>query len=236
MAGHIGLSTLMVIFGSLVCLEIECVQCASYTQVKDPKLDMNLKRLVSRSDPVQVQDVNSTLCCSNSSCIYDMVVERMRSSQGFKSLTNILFMSGERFPDFILMDVRVIWKEYNSSTGTMSNLNNTMQYILGETPVKAVFGPVQDLFQDITSFNPLLVGLALAEEVLVPDELLTASSQKLEAWKVKGKQSITLDISDTCISNSLTLNEPNKALNASVVAVLKQVRKTIKMYMSIKLS
>lgn len=225
MARLLGLCTLIALFGSLVCLEIECEERRpSYIIVENTELNINLDEPVSESNADQPQDANITLCCSNTTCIYDMVEEGLKSSQDFVSLSNLMFISGARLPDFILIDVHVMWTEYDNGTGTTSDHTHSMSYIWGETPVKAVFGPIQDLFQSISLFNAMLTTLALIEQSILPDELLSLSNEKLEDWTIERNQDITLNISGTCISISPKLKEPNKALNISIVEILKQVR------------
>lgn len=223
MTRHIGLNMLMVIFCSLVYFKIECVECASYILEENPDVHINLNKPISESKVDQQQDADIAHCCSNISCIYDTVEKGLKFSQGFENLKEHVLIDSESVPDFILIDVHVTWTKFESTTGTLLNQMDNMSYIWGETQIKAVFGPVQDVFQSVPLFSGVLSTLALIEQSIISKELVTHNSENLEAWTVEKNQSITLNISDTCISEEL-----KQELSNCITEVLKQVRQVFK--------
>lgn len=135
---------LIALFGSLACLEIEYVECASYILIENPDVPVNLNEPISESNADQVQDTNINLCCSNTSCIYDMVEKALKHSKEFASLKNILsiYNYGERLPDIILIDVQAIWTEYDNSTQAMLDhiYTHNMSYIhMGGNSTQSIF-------------------------------------------------------------------------------------------------
>lgn len=92
------------------------------------------------------QSYSSNDCCSDVSCLYNAIIDGFELSKDFKNLGNLLYMNSGRPPDFVMIDVQVLWSEYNASAGHSDNKSMTSKYIWAETSAKAVFGPVQQLF------------------------------------------------------------------------------------------
>ena len=208
---------------SLLCFKIEYATCASYILTEDlnPEPHVDLNKPVYAEATHEDLDMDSIAdCCSNSTCIYDMVVDALQGSPEFDDIkTLVLFTSGgPRY--FIPINVQVLWNEIIN--GEPMNQSYNTSYVWGATPAKAVFGPIQDLFPTPSMYSLILALLSLLEEVLTSEDFAIGSHQnenihdrlQAERWTV------VLDISHTCIS----ISTENKltTLNQTIQMYVKQ--------------
>ena len=209
------LSVVIAIVCSLLCFKIEYATCASYILTEDlhPEPHVDLNQPVYAEATHEDLDMDSSAnCCSNCTCIYDMVVDALQGSPEFDHIKSLVLFTSGGPRDFIPINVQVLWTEIIK--GKKMNQGYNAAYVWGGTPAKAVFGPIQDLFPISSINSAILRFVSWAEEKITSIEFSIGShpneknNDRLQAehWTV------VLDISDTCISistenNLTTLNQ-----------------------------
>ena len=206
------LSIVVPVLCGLLCFNIECVSCASYILHKNPESDGDLHEPISDSTPDDLYVNSSPNCCSNASCIYDMVANALQQSPEFDYISSLMLINNGGPPDFIPIEVQVSWREVTNDTTT--NQSSNISYVWGVTAAKAVFGPVQDIFPTPSMYNVLLAMLSVVEEAIIPKELISPQADKINTRLQEEHESIILDLSHTCISYSRQMNA--KTLNLTI--------------------
>lgn len=212
------LSIVIAIVCSLLYFKIEYVACASYILTENHKAQVDLNEPISESVPDYKYAAGSANCCSNATCIYDMVANALQDSQELNHIRSFLFVNRGQPPDFLPIKIQVLWtKEVN---GEAKNQTNNMSYVWGGTTAKAVFGPVQDIFPKPSLYNVFLTIVSLVEEAIVPKELVVPQPEKVNARLQEENETVVLNIRHTCISNSMEMK--SDTLNLTIQRVIKE--------------
>ena len=144
-------------------------------------------------------------CCTNFSCMYNLIVNGLRASEEFEALGNLLYLSGDEKPVFIPINVRLTWNECFQNTSEIKPQSSNYSYVWGENATYATFGLAQELFQTIILFDPFITAVAILEQGFIPK--VAAVEDRLEDWVSEHNQTLTVNISELmCVSESHTLN------------------------------
>ena len=145
-------------------------------------------------------------CCTNFSCMYNLIVNGLRESEEFEALGNLLYLSGDEKPVFIPINVNLEWSQCFHNTSEIKPQSNSSSYIWGANATYAAFGPAQEFFQSDILFDAIIKAVSLLEQWRIP-KLATINDQ-LEDWVMEHDQTLTVNISDLmCVSDIHTLNQ-----------------------------
>ena len=137
----------------------------------------------------------------------------------------MLYLSGNKIPVFVPIQVNLTWKECSEIEPPPS----VYPYVWGGNPTYATFGPVQEFFQSIILFDPIIKIVAILEQwfVLKTDQ----NEDYFEDWVDEHNQTLTVDISGLgCISD---LHTPNKTLNDTLNFVIAEALTKVNVYIYI---
>ena len=203
MAKYPVLSLVIAIACSLLCFKIEHATCASYILTEDldpePHVDLN-QPVYDEPTPDDLDMGSSANCCSNSTCIFDMIQDALLDSPEFGHIKRLVLFTSGGPPDFIPINVQVLWTEVVNGTPWHNKCN--ISYVWGGTPAKAVFGPVQDIFPTPSMYSLILALISLVEEAITPEDFVSHEKEKINAQIQEERGTVILNISHTCISNS----------------------------------
>ena len=144
-------------------------------------------------------------CCSNFSCMYDLVIDGLRASEEFEARGNMIYLSGDEIPVFIPIQVNLTWKECCQNTSEITPQFMNYSYIWGRNPTYAAFGPVQEFIQSVVLYDIIIKSVALLEQWFVLKKDL--KGDHLEDWVTEHNQTLTIDISGLlCISDLHVFN------------------------------
>ena len=123
-----------------------------------------------------------SVCCTNFFCMYDLINDGFKESQEFKTLGNLIYLSGNEIPTFIPVKVNLTWTECQQNNAKVKKVSKHWSYVWGRNPTYATFGPVQEFFQSVILFDPIFKLVALLEQGLVPKAHLR--EDHLEDWVI----------------------------------------------------